>query len=167
MRSAKRRHGHERSVWRQEARHGVDACHFECLLTRKWRKDARQASGEHRLPRARRAREQQVVCAGSSDLERAAGTLLTAQVREVGTRRSLEYLVRERLECRHVDLAAEVRNHLGQVADWNGFDARECGLRSRLGGADHSAKPGPPSSLGHCKRANHRADSRVECKLTY
>ena len=62
----------------------VDPRHLERGIGVERRQDPRQAPREHRLPRAGRAAEEEVVPARSSQLERATGAFLAAHVREVG-----------------------------------------------------------------------------------
>ena len=62
----------------------VDARDLERLVPRERREDPRQPTREHRLPGSRRPHQQEVVRAGGGDLERAAGALLSAHVRQVG-----------------------------------------------------------------------------------
>ena len=64
----------------------VDARDLERLGARQRRQDRRQAPRQHRLARARRALEQQVVAAGGGDLERAQRPGVAAYVGEVGRR---------------------------------------------------------------------------------
>jgi len=165
--SAKRWHRDKRSVGRQQAHNGMDPCHFERLLPCERWKNPRQAPSEHRLSGTRRTREQQVVRTGSSDLERPASSFLAAHVRHVGAGRSFEHVVRQRLEGRRVDLAAEVRDDLGQVANGNRLDARKCRLGCRFCRADQSSQPSASSSFGDRERAGHGPDSPVEGELTY
>ena len=75
---------HERPPGREQPRDGVDARDLERLVRREPRQDPRQAPREHRLPRAGRPGEEQVVTAGGGDLERPPRPLLAAHVREVG-----------------------------------------------------------------------------------
>jgi hypothetical protein len=165
--SAKGRHRHEGPVRREQARNGVDAGHLESFLPRERRKDPRQAPSEHRLSGAGRTREQQVVRAGRSNLERPTSSFLAAHVRQVEAWRSCELVVRQRLEGRHVDLAAEVRDNFGQVTNGNRLDARERRLRCRFGGADQSSQPRAPSSFGDRERAGHGPNSPVQRELAY
>ena len=167
MRRAKGRHRNERPVRREQSDDRVDAGHLESLLPCERWKDSRQAPSEHRLSGAGRTREQQVVRACSGDFQSPASSFLTAHVRQVRTRRSFEHVVRQRLEGRRVDLAAEVRDDLGQVTNGNRLDARECRLRCRFGGADQSAQPRAASSFGNRERAGHGPNSPVERELAY
>ena len=141
MRRAKRGHGDERPVRREEPGNRVDAGDLERLLPRQRREDSGQPPGEHRLARARRTCEQQVVRARGRDLESAACSFLAPHVRQVGNGGMLESIGAERVERRSVDLASEVCDDLAEMANGHGLDSRECGLGRRLGCADHSRSP--------------------------
>ena len=62
----------------------VDARDLECDARVQWRQQTGQPTGEHRLARARRTDEQEVMSACCGNLERAAREQLTAHVRQVG-----------------------------------------------------------------------------------
>ena len=62
---------------------------LERVLGLERRQQARQAAGEHRLARARRPEQQQVVTAGRRDLDGEPPEALTAHVGHVGGRRGL------------------------------------------------------------------------------
>ena len=68
----------------QLARDRSDHRHFERFGRLQRRQDARQAGGEQRLSRARRAAHQQIVPARGRDLERALGDFLAFDLGEVG-----------------------------------------------------------------------------------
>ena len=93
------------------------------------RQDPRQPAREHRLARAGRPGEQQVVPARGGDLERAARALLAAHVGEVGDGRQRLEVVRRRRRLGRVALAAEVRDRLGEMAHADRLDAGERDLR--------------------------------------
>ncbi len=97
VRRAKRRTGHERAPGRKEARNGVDSRHLQRLGSRERREDSRQAAREHRLAGSRRPHQQDVVRAGGGDLERTAGALLSAHVRQIGLH-GLVGVLRQRLD---------------------------------------------------------------------
>ena len=61
---------------------------LERLVERQRRQNARHAPRHHRLARAGRTDEQQVVAAGAGDFERATRQQLTADIGEVGDRRA-------------------------------------------------------------------------------
>ena len=76
---------------------------------------------------------------GRSDLERAARTLLAAEVREIGNGAVLERALVDRLERRRVDLPAEVLDDLGEVTNGDRLDSGERRLRCRLGSTHETA----------------------------
>ncbi len=88
VRSAERRHGDQRARRREQPADRVDPRHLERLLAPKRRQDPRQPAREHRLARAGRPLEQEVVRARRGDLERTASPLLPADVGEIGNGRS-------------------------------------------------------------------------------
>ena len=86
------------------------------LVERQRRQDPRQAPREHRLARAGRPDEQQVVAAGGRDLERAARDLLPAHVGQVRRLGALPVRPRRRRPRRagaSRALAAQERDQLG------------------------------------------------------
>ena len=84
MRRAERPPRDQRPLGRKDAGDRVDAHHLERLARLERRQDRGQPSAEHRLPRSRRAGEQQVVAAGRRELERTSRALLAAHVGEIG-----------------------------------------------------------------------------------
>ena len=84
MRRAKRRPRDERLAVVHEAGDRVDPRDLERGVGVERRQDPRQAAREHRLPRAGRAAEEDVVPARGRQLERAPGAFLAAHVGEVG-----------------------------------------------------------------------------------
>ena len=111
----------------------VDPRHFDRLRVRHRRQDRRQPASEHRLARAGRPLEQQVVRARRRDLEREQRDLVTTDIRESGpcTRRSwlcgLRY-GRQAPTGHGVDRSAEA----GHAGDRQPVD--ECRLRARSRG---------------------------------
>src|SRR5205807_780697 len=67
----------------QETSEAVNSGHLERFLVRERREDRRQSPREHGLSRAWRTDEQQVVRAGSRDLQRAPRRGLAANVRDI------------------------------------------------------------------------------------
>ena len=67
-----------------EPRDGGDAGYFKGFVVQEGRQDARQATGNHGLPRTRSADEEDVVAARSRDFDGAARKGLTADLRKVG-----------------------------------------------------------------------------------
>ncbi len=163
MRRAKRRHRDERLVGREQPGDRVDARHLERRRRLERRQQAGQAPREHRLAGSRRPGEQEVVPAGSGDLERAPRALLSSDVREVGQRRRV---VRARRHDRiRLELAAEVGDRVGEVPDGNRLDAGERRLRRRLARAEHVLEPHAPRALGDREHAADAAEAPVEREL--
>ena len=101
--------------------------------------------------------------AGRRELERAAGTLLTADVGEVG-RVGLGLFVRA-LRGRRSQFATEVGDGLGEMAHGDRLDAAELGLAGGLRCAQDLVEPGSARSFGHRERAPNRPDPPVEREL--
>ncbi len=163
MRRAERPARDQRPLRREHARDRVDAHHLERLPRLERRQDRRQPPAEHRLPRARRTGKQQVVAAGSRELERTPRALLAAHVGEIGLIR-LRLLV-GRLCGWRPQFAAEVGDRLGEVAHRHCLDAAQLRLAGRLGGAQNPLEPGTPRALGDGERAAHGPDPAVEGQL--
>ena len=70
-----------------------------------------------------------------------------------------------RLCRRRPQLAAEVRDRLGEVAHRHRLDPAELRLAGRLGSAQNPLEPGAPRALGDGERAAHRPDPAVERQL--
>src|SRR5437867_12661078 len=83
MRRAKRRVPDQRVVRVDETCDRMDARDLERLLFLQRRQDSWQPACEHRLARARRSSEQQVVTAGRRQLECTPSALLAADVGEI------------------------------------------------------------------------------------
>ncbi len=124
-----------------------------------------KTAGEHRLARAGRAREKQVVTAGRGDLERAPGAFLAADIREIGNAGEHLEVVLGRRRLRRLVLAAEIRDRLAEMPHSDRLDARERDLRRRLAGTDETRQPGPPGTLGRDQRAGHGPQAAVETEL--
>ncbi len=163
VRRAEGRPRDQRPLGRQEPGDRVDAGHLELVARLQRRQDRREAAAEHRLPGSRRACQQQVVTSGRRELERAARPFLAAHVRQVGRIR-LDPL-RRRVDRRRPELAAEVRDRLGEVPDRDGLDAAELGLGRGLGCAEDPIEPGQPGALGDREGAANRPDAPVEREL--
>ena len=84
VRRAERRHATSPAPGGSDAGYRVDARHLERRVVGEQRQDPRQPAREHRLSRARRAGEQQVVPTRGGDLERAPRALVAAHLGEVG-----------------------------------------------------------------------------------
>ena len=139
MRRAERRRLDQRMLRRQQPGNGMDARHLECLVGRERRQDPRQTPPEHRLPRPRRAAEQQVVPARRRELERAPRPLLAAHVREIRQRRD-DAAVQRQHRIR-LEVAAEIRDRVGEVPDRDRLDARERRLGRRLRRTEQPLEP--------------------------
>ena len=83
MGRAERPLGDEPPLGGQEPPHAPHHGHLDRLVQREWRQDAREATGEHRFPRARRPQHDHVVRPRGGDLERALGVGVTPDVGEV------------------------------------------------------------------------------------
>ena len=165
VRRAKRRHPNEAAARLQDAGHRMDARHLERGFVVQERQDPRQPSREHRLPRAGRPGEQQVVAAGRGDLERTARTLLTPHVGQVGHDRERFEVVGRQRRCGRVALAAQVGHGLGEMTHADRLDSRERHLGAGLGGADEMREAGAPGPFGRDERARHRPKPPVEREL--
>ena len=130
VRRAERRPYRPAAAPREQARDRVDPRHLERLVAVERRQDARQPAREHRLAGSGRPGEQQIVPAGRRDLQRAARSLLAADV------------ARGR--------AGGSRSHGGGIATASG-SARPADTRPpRRGGGSESARrlrarPRPPT----------------------
>jgi len=146
-----------------QARHRMDHRGLEQLLGGERRQKSRQPLGQHRLARARRAGEQEIVAARRGDLQRSLGALLTLDVAQVRAGGALEHRPGPG-RAQHLD-AAEVVNQRDQGAGRQ--DRRVPGpgrLRPVRLGADQAEAHG----LGRHRRgqhAGHRGDAAVQGKL--
>ena len=100
-----------------------------------------QPAREHRLPRAGRPAEEQVVAARGGELERAPGAFLAAHVGEVRRRSSGRAVRRERLLGLQLQLAAQVGGRLGEVPDRDRGDASESRLARGVGRTEEALEP--------------------------
>ena len=87
------------------------------------------------------------MAAGCSELERAACTLLTPDIREIRRSASLPMPVRRDVRRRSAPVA-EIADGLGEMAQRNRFDSCERSLRRGLGRAQDSLEPKPFGSFG-------------------
>ena len=166
MRRPKRRHGDERTLRRQKPAHRVDAGHLERLSSSERREDSGKPPGEHRLPRSGRAGQKQVVISCGRDLERAPSPFLPSHVGQIGNGRLFERIGEERIESRCVDLTAEIRDDLAEMANGDGLHSGERDLRRRLGRADDPLQPGSAGSFGDRECSGNRSHTAVERQLT-
>ena len=117
----------------------MDPGHLERRGFVERRQEPGQPPREHGLAGAGRATEQEVVPSGGRDLERATRPLLAADVGEIRAgQRSDAVSGRDGLG---LELAAEIRDRLGQVPDRHRLDPGERGLWRRLRGADDPGQP--------------------------
>src|SRR5438105_6159592 len=98
MRAPERSREVERAAGLDLAEQAADLSHLERFVELQRRQDAGQAAGHHRLARARRAAEEQVVTTRRGDLERSPGGLLPDHLPEVLTPNRGRLLYRHRLE---------------------------------------------------------------------
>ena len=129
------------------------------------RQDPRQPAREHRLARAGRPGEQQVVAARRGDLEGPARPLLAAHVGEVGHVRERLEVVGRLLRLGRVALSPQIGDRLGQVVDTDRLDSGQGDLCPRLGGADEMGEPRAPRPFSGDERAGDRPQPSVECEL--
>ena len=143
----------------------VDGRGLERLFGRERGKDPRQPPGEHRLARARRSREQQVVASGGGNLQRAPGESLTAHVGEVRHHADGRDQGRGRGRLRPIGASGEV-DRFGQRADRIDPNA---GDERRLGGVfrrhDRRAQAAGARGEHHRKDARDRPHRAVEREL--
>src|SRR5205085_10088974 len=118
---------------------------------------------EHRFADARRACEQEIVRARSRDLERTPGALLSAHVLEVGRRRQL--LLARRNDRIRLEVAAEIRDGIGEMPKRDGLDAGERRLGCGLGRTEDALEAHAPRALGDRENAADAAKPAVERKL--
>ena len=160
VRRAEGRERDQRPARLERPRDRVDARHLQRLFVRERRQDPRQPPREHRLARAGRSREQEVVTTRGGELERAPGALLAADVGEVGPGRYARDSVPAHVWL-ELELAAQVCGRLGEVGHGNRLDIRERGLRGRLGRAEDARDALATRALGDGERAGNRPDPPV------
>ena len=166
MRSAERRQGDEGLLAVHQAGDRVDPCHLQRGVGVERGQDPREPAREHRLPRPRRPAEEAVVPARGSQLERAASTFLAADVGEVGRRHSTVRVGRQRPLGIQLELAAQVRDGLGEVANRHGGDAGERSLPSGVGRTEETLDAEPPGALRNGENAAHAPEAAVESELS-
>jgi hypothetical protein len=159
----KRRAGHERVAGRKQPCHGVDPGNFQRLLERQPRKDAGQPPREHRLARARRAGQQQIVAACGGELKGPAAPLLAAHVPQIRLAARCPGCIG--LDGRRLEPPAQIGARLGEVADGDGLDAGQRGLGGRLRGTDESGEAGAFRRLRRDEGPWHRPKAPVERQL--
>ena len=163
MRRAERRRLDERLVMRQQTGDRMDARHLERRLRVERREDAGQPPREHRLARARRPAEQQVVPAGCGDLERAPRALVPSHVREVGRRNRLR--MARRCDLVRLELAPQIGDGIGEMPERQSLDAGERSLGRRLRRAQQPLDAHAPRALRDREHAADPAQPPVEREL--
>ena len=141
MRRAERRLLDQRSIDREHAGDGVDPRHLERLRVPERRQDPRESSREHRLPRPRRAGEEQVVPAAAaiSSARRARSWPRTAS--EVGLSADRPAAARSARAGAVPRSRRGARRPPRRGADADGLDSRKRRLSGGLGGTEHAAIP--------------------------
>ena len=146
------------------ARHRGDHGHFEQLGRSERRQDGGKPRRQHRLAGAGWPDHQQVMAAGSGDLERAFGALLALDVVEVDQRAA--GLADLRLRAREHLAAAEMIGELDQRrgGDDLHFRAGPGGFGPACAGTDETFAAGIGADRGR-QHARDRGDRAVEPKL--
>jgi hypothetical protein len=151
-------------VWIDETRDGMDPRHLERVFLFEGRQDPRQPAGEHGLARAGWAAEQQVVTAGGRQLECTSPSFLAANVGKIERpppRLAVAYDVLRRLE-----LPAEIRDRIREVAHSDRLDSCQGGLGTRFVRTDDALQVGATRTLSDGKHAADTAQAPVKCKLS-
>jgi hypothetical protein len=134
------------------------------------RQQAREAACEQRLPAARRADQQQMVCAGGHDLECALGGGLAAHLGEVGARnrRWARRIGCSGCEGRRRRGAARPAHRLAEVGDADHREARHpCGVPGLRQRQHHRGAIAGRGVHRHGERATHRTDGAVQPQLAH
>ena len=155
----------ERVLARKQPDHRVDTRHLERLLVAERRQDPRQPAREHRLARAGRTGQEQVVAPGGGDLERPAPRRCPFTSARSGheVRRADRYRGAATGSGSH-----SPRMYATASARWRtgtGSTPGQRHLGGRLGGAEHELDPGPSRPLGHDQRSPDRPHPAVERQL--
>jgi nitroreductase len=164
VRRAKGRAVEQGPACREQAGDRVDPRDLERFLERQRRQDPRQAPGQHRLARPGRASEEEVVPPGSRELERPAGALLTADVREIRVASVRAWL--HGFDYRRRECATEIRAGFRQMTHRDGFDPCEHSLCGGIRGADQPRHPGALRRLRRDERTRDRPHAAVQGKLS-
>ena len=164
VRRAERRPRDERLLAVDQPGDRVDPCHLERRLGVERRQDPRQPAGKHRLSRPGRPAEEDVVAARGRELERATSAL-TSDVGEVGPRRPAGPVRWQRRLGLQPQLAAQVRDRLGEVANRDRGDAGERSLPRGVRGAEQTLGAEPARAFGNRQHAAHVAKASVEREL--
>ena len=146
----------------QQAGDAGDRAHVQDLGRIERGQEPGQARREHRLARARRADQQQVVRAGRGDLERALGGLLPLDVGQLGVVRRMLGQTRDR-RAQHLR-AVEVVDQREQARRRQDLDvaAQPGGLAAARRRADQAelARRGGDRGRQHARDAQNRAIQR-------
>ena len=164
MGCAKRRVLDERAACRQESGDGVDPRDLERLVQHEPWEQTRETPTEHRLPRSRRAREEQVVAPGGGQLESPSSALVPSDVGEVRVWRLGRR--RDRFDRLGLPFPAKIGRSLDEMADGNRLDAREGNLCGGVGCAEKASDARSPSRLGTGKGTRHGSEPAVEAELS-
>src|SRR5439155_15531727 len=136
---------------------------LERLLLLQRRQDPGQPTGEHRLARAGRASEQQVVTAGSREFECTPSAFLTADIRKI--ERAPPRLAVADDVLRRLELSAEVRDRVRKMAHSDGLDPCQGSLGTRFVRTDDALQLGTPRALGDGKHTADTTQAPVEREL--
>ena len=130
------------------------------------RQQAGQAAGEHRLARAGRTQEEEVVPARGGHFEGPLGGLLATHLREVGTVPPDDAGERRRRDRRNGVHAGQVVDGLGQAAQADHRHGVESRRLRRVGRRQqHLARGEPPAEVGDGETAANGADGAVQTQL--
>ncbi len=160
----------ERRTVSREAQNRVDLAGLDGLLQRQLRQDGRDALGQHRLARTRRANHQDVVPARARHFHRPLGVLLAADLRQVHFMAPgpAEFRLRVHRHPVQLLLPVQVLDHLRKRVrrqDGNLFRHRR-GLGGVFSGKDQAAEPLPaPHARGDGERALDRLHPPVQGEL--
>ena len=91
--------------------------------------------------------------AGGSQLESAPRSLLSADLGQVGRRCRAAAVRRQRRLGLELELAAQVRDRFGKVADGDGGDSGEGGLPCGVRGTEETLGTEAPGALGNGENA--------------
>ena len=156
---------HQRVGGVGHARHGVDLRGLQRLCAGHVRQDGGQPPRQHGLARAGGAHQQDVVAAGSGDLQRPLHVLLPHDVGKVRQGTALPSRLPAGLRG-HGFLSAEMCQQLRHVL--HGVDLHAVGqgrLRRVVGGHEQLADAQPGGGQRHGQHARHRAQRAAETQL--
>jgi hypothetical protein len=151
----------------QEAGRAVDARHLKHLVVGHIGEDRREPAGQHSLPRSRRADEQDVVGAGSRDLEGPFRVLLALDVLEVhGIDGRGDELALVETAGRDLARLAQEPDDPDEVLEGVDLEvADERGLPGVGPRDDDAAEAAPPGHQRDRQGAAHRLEAPVEGQL--